>query len=142
MVMTTRRKSQEANEVSYKEKNIGPITIRREVGTTTSNDKSKYYKYAKGPTKRHQSDSSTESDCSSNQIFDTNIPDHRKTQKKTQPNQQQSGQQNLHPFNRTNHQIKSRLYTEEINRQQTTTVMIYNQQTRKATIIKKSTPSD
>ena len=93
-------KSQEAIEVSYKEQNIGPITIRRDNGTTTSNDKPKSYKHAKRKQKRHQSDVSTESDCSSNQTFDTNIPDKRKTQKKTQPNQQQSRQQNLHPFNR------------------------------------------
>ena len=53
----------------------------------------------KGNKKIHQSDVSTESDCSSNQTFDTNIPDEQKTPKKTQPHQQQS-RQNLHPFNR------------------------------------------
>ena len=31
--------SLEANEVNFKEQNIGPITIRRNVGATTSNDK-------------------------------------------------------------------------------------------------------
>ena len=93
-------KSREAIEVNYKEQNIGPITIRRDVGTTTSNDKPKSYKHAKRKQKIHQSDVSTESDCSSNQIIDTNIPDQRKTLKKTRPHQQQSRQQNLHPFNR------------------------------------------
>ena len=41
-------KSQEAIEVSYKEQNIGPITIRRDVGTTTSNDKPNPKKTLKG----------------------------------------------------------------------------------------------
>ena len=86
-------------EVSYKEQSIGPNTIRRDVGTTTSNDKPKSYKHAKRKQK-NQSDASTEYDCSSNQTFDTNIPDQRKTQKRTQPNQQKPRQQNLHPFNR------------------------------------------
>ena len=40
-------KSQEAIEASYKEQNIGPITIRRDVGTTTSNHQPKSYKDAK-----------------------------------------------------------------------------------------------
>ena len=88
-------KSRETIEVNYKEQNIGPVTIRRDVGTTTSNDKPTFYKHAKRKQKIHQSDVSTESDCSSNQTFDTNIPD----QRKTQPHQQQS-RQNLHPFNR------------------------------------------
>ena len=136
------RKSRETIEVNYKEQNIGSIIKKRDVGTTTSNDKPKSYKHAKRKQKIHQSDVSTESDCSSNQTFDTNIPDQRKTLKKTQPHQQQSRQQNLRPFNMKNHQIKSRLYTEEINRQQTTTVIIYNQQTMKATIINRSTTSD
>ena len=92
-------KSREAIEVGYKDQNIGPITIRRYVGTT-SNDKPKSYKHATRKQKRHQSDVSTESDCSSNQTFGTNMPDQWKTQKKTQRNQQQSRQQNLHPFNR------------------------------------------
>ena len=68
-------KSREAIEVNYKEPNIGPITIRRDVDTTTSNDKPKSYKYAKRKQKIHQSDVRTESDCSSDQTFDTNIPD-------------------------------------------------------------------
>ena len=93
-------KPREALEVSYKKQNIGPITIIRDVGTTTSNDKPKSYKHAKRKQKRHQSDVSTEFDCSSNQTFGTNIPDQWKTQKKTQPNQQQPRQQNLNPFNR------------------------------------------
>ena len=93
-------KSREAIEVNYKERNIGPVTIRRDVGTATSNHKPKSYKHAKRIQKRHQSDVSTESDCSSNQTFVTNIRDQRGTQKKTQPHQQQSRQQNLHPFNR------------------------------------------
>ena len=93
-------KSREAIEVNYEEQNIGPITIRHNVGTTTSNDKLKSYKHAKRKQKIHQSEVSTESDCSSNQIFDTNIPDQRKTEKKTQQHRQQSRQQNLHPFNR------------------------------------------
>ena len=58
-------KSQEAIEVSYKEQNIRPITIRRDVGTTTTNDKPKFYKHAKRKQKRRQSDVITESDCSS-----------------------------------------------------------------------------
>ena len=45
-------KSQEAIEVSYKEQNIGPITIGRDVGTTTSNDKGKFYKHAQKETKK------------------------------------------------------------------------------------------
>ena len=93
-------KSREAIEVNYKEQNIGPITIRRDVGTTTSIDKPKSYKHAKREQKIHQSDVSTESNFSSNQTFDTNILNQRKTLKKTQPHQQQSRQQNLHPFNR------------------------------------------
>ena len=93
-------KSREAIEINYKEQNIGPITRRRDVGTTTSNDKPKSYKHAKGKQKIHQSDVITKSDCSSNQTFDTNIPDQRKTLKKTQPHQQKSRQQKLHPFNR------------------------------------------
>ena len=40
-------KSRETIEVNYKEQNIGPITIRRDVGTITSNDKPKFYKHAK-----------------------------------------------------------------------------------------------
>ena len=39
--------SREAIEINYKEQNIGPITIRRDVGITTSNDKPKSYKHAK-----------------------------------------------------------------------------------------------
>ena len=39
-------KSREAIEVNYKEQSFGPITIRRDVGTTTSNDKPKSYKHA------------------------------------------------------------------------------------------------
>ena len=97
--MVNSTKSRETIEVNYKEQNIGPITIRRDVGTTTSNDKPNFYKHAKRKQRIHQSDVSTESDCSSNQTFDTNIPDQRKTLKKTQPHQQQS-RQNLHPFNR------------------------------------------
>ena len=93
-------KSLKAIQVKYKEQNIGPITIRRDVGTTTSNDKPKSYKHAKRKQKIPQSDVNTESDCSSNQTFDTNIPDQRKTLKQTQPHQTQSRQQNLHPFNR------------------------------------------
>ena len=93
-------KSREAIEVNYKEQNIGPITIRRDVGTTTSNDKPNSYKHAKREQKIHQSEVSTESDFNSNQTFDTNIPNQRKTLTKTQPHQQQSRQQNLHPFNR------------------------------------------
>ena len=92
-------KSRETIEVNYKEQNVGPIAIRRDVGTTTSNDKPNIYKYAKRKQRIHQSDVSAESDCSSNQTFDTNNPDQRKTLKKTQPHQQQS-RQNLHPFNR------------------------------------------
>ena len=57
-------KCREAIEASYKEQNIRPITIRRDVGTTTSNDKPKSYKHPKRKQKRHQSDVSTESDCS------------------------------------------------------------------------------
>ena len=41
-------KSREAIEVNYKEQNIGPITIRRDVGTTTSNDKPKSINTLKG----------------------------------------------------------------------------------------------
>ena len=37
----------EAIEVSYKEQNFGPITIRRDVATTTSNRKPISYKNAK-----------------------------------------------------------------------------------------------
>ena len=40
-------KSREAIEVSCKKQNIGPITIRRDVGTTTSNNKTKSYTHAK-----------------------------------------------------------------------------------------------
>ena len=134
-------KSPEAIEFSYTEQKIGPITIRRDVVTTTSNGKPKSYKHAKRKQKRHQSDVITESDCTSNQRFGTNIPDQRKTQKKTQPNQQKSGQKIYILLTGNNHQIISRLYTEEINRQQTTTVMIYNRQKMKATIIKKSSTS-
>ena len=93
-------KCRESIEVNYKEQNIGPINIGRDVGTTTSNGKPKSYKHAKRKQKIHQSDVSTESHCSSNQTFDINIPDQRKTLKKTKPHQQQSRQQNLHPFNR------------------------------------------
>ena len=82
-------KSRKAIEDNYKEQNIGPITIRRDVDTTTSDDKHKSYKHAKRRQKRHQSEVSTEFDCSSNQTFNTNIPDQRKTQKKTQPYQEQ-----------------------------------------------------
>ena len=99
-------KSREAIEINYKEQNIGPITIKRNVGTTTSNDKRKFFKHAKRKQKIHQSDVSTESDCSSNQTIDTNIPDQRKTLKKTQPHQQQSRQKNLHPFNRKKSSFK------------------------------------
>ena len=133
-------KSREAMEVNYKEQNIGPITIRRDVGTPTSNDKPKSYKHAKRKQKIHQSDVSTESDCSSNQTFDTNNPDQRKTLKKTQPHQQQSRQQNLHPFNRK--QSSNKITPLHRRSQQTTTVIIYNQQTMKATIINKSTTSE
>ena len=93
-------KSQEAIEFSYKEQRIGSNTIRHDVGTTTSNDKPKSYKHAKRKQKRNQSDASFESDCSSIQTFDTNIPDQLLKKKKTQPNQQKPRQQNLHPFNR------------------------------------------
>ena len=132
-------KSRETIEVNYKEQNIGPITIRRDVGATTSNDKPKFYKHAKRKQKIHQSDVSTESDCSSKQTFDTNIPDQRKTLKKTQPHQQQS-KQNLHPFNRK--QSSTEITPSHRINQQTTTVIIYNQQTMKATIINKSRTSD
>ena len=111
------KKSRKAIEVSYKEQNNKPITIRRDVGTTTSNDKPKSYKHSKRKQKRHQSDVSTESDCSSNQSFGTNIPDPRKTQKKTQPNQQQSRQQNLHSFSRK----QSSKNTKPLHRNQQTT---------------------
>ena len=76
-------KSQEAIEVSCKEQIIGPHTIRCDVATTTSYDNCKSCKHAKRKQKRHQSDVSTESDCISNQTFDTNISDQRKTQKNT-----------------------------------------------------------
>ena len=104
-------KSRETIEVNYKEQNVGPIAIRRDVGTTTSNDKPNIYKYAKRKQRIHQSDVSTESDCSSNQTFDTNNPDKRKTLKKTQPHQQQS-RQTYTLSTANNHQMKSRLHTE------------------------------
>ena len=44
--------SRKAIEVSYKEQNIGPIAISRDVGTTTSNDKTKSYKHAKRKQKK------------------------------------------------------------------------------------------
>ena len=87
------RKSLEAIE----EQSIELINIRRDVGTTTSNDKPKSYKHARRKPKGHQSDVSAEVDCRSNQTFDINVPDQRKTQKQTQP---QSRQQSLLPFNR------------------------------------------
>ena len=40
-------KSREIAKVSYTEQNIGPITIRRDAGTTTSNDKPNSYNHAK-----------------------------------------------------------------------------------------------
>ena len=118
------------------------ITIRRDVGTTTSNEKPKSYKHAKRKQKRHQSDISTESDCSSNQTVGTNIPDQRKTQKKHSQISNNQGNKIYILLAGNNHQLILCLYTEEINRQQTTTVMIDNQQKMKVTIINKSTISD
>ena len=56
-------KSRDAIEVRYKEQNIEPITIRRDVGT--SNDTPRSYKHAKRKQKRNQLDVSTES-CTNN----------------------------------------------------------------------------
>ena len=105
------RKSRETIEVNYKEQNIGPITIRRDVGTTTSNEKPQFFKHAKSKQKIHQSDVSTESDCSSNQTFDTNIPDELKTLKK-QSHISNHQDKTYTLLKGNNHQMKSRLHTE------------------------------
>ena len=127
--------SREATEVSYKDQNIGPIIIRRDIGTTTSNDKPKSYKHAKRKQKRHQSDVSTESECSSNQKIDTNIPDQRKTQKKHSHISNNQDNKTYILLTGNNRQIISRPYAEETNRQQKTTVVTHRKQRMKATII-------